>query len=204
MLKGLVYVYQGQTCWSWPGRTSYRSVDLPTASDSSTHWRDGGCNDRCSLPYDIDTLLMCSLCERCSQGGTPEADHLRLPGVSADTGASETWKRRCCSQHFFWLVRCLGFVYVIAKCIEDNSDKRSDSWAAWTVGTCLPAGTQVARTECAEQIYVYHIPSVISDGLNPTPRDAQWLRHFLLCPFLDLNFSVVFCWSCLSSFVFLV
>lgn len=60
-------------------------------------------------------MLFYSLCECCSQGGTPEADHLRLPGVSADAGtASETWKRRCHRQHFLWWVHgsCL---FVVAK-----------------------------------------------------------------------------------------
>lgn len=45
------------------------------------------------------------LCECCWQGGASQADHLRLPGVSADTrAAGETWKRGCCHQHLLWLV----------------------------------------------------------------------------------------------------
>lgn len=38
----VVCLHQGQTCWSWPGRTSFRSVGQLMGLDSSTHWRDGG------------------------------------------------------------------------------------------------------------------------------------------------------------------
>lgn len=50
-------------------------------------------------------MLLFALCGCCLQGGTPEADHLRLSGVSAGTGAAtEAWKRRCCRQHVLWSV----------------------------------------------------------------------------------------------------
>lgn len=50
------------------------------------------------------------------QGGTSEADHLCLPRISAGTGpATETWKWRCCRQHFLWSVHTLWFTALFLK-----------------------------------------------------------------------------------------
>lgn len=85
----------------------------------------------------VQTRALCIyghvLCKISSQCGTPEAYHLRLPGVSADTrAASKTWKWRCQRQHFLWLVHVYGScVFVRAKCIAgsniDNSNNNNNN-----------------------------------------------------------------------------
>lgn len=54
-----------------------------------------------------------------SQGRSSQADHLRLPGVSADPrAAGETRKRRCCHQHLLWLVAHRQYTFDWATCTD--------------------------------------------------------------------------------------